>query len=240
MIISQFKMNCEYFWIVAPNFNCFFSRLMASKKKFRWTQQQEILLLEEVSKRRILVDPSTSNNPKMREAAWEEVRSAVNVTFGLSLEREQVRKKYNDSKGAGKKKATMAVECGTKEDGRMEARNWAEFRRYGSGTGGGRPMYPPPEKGDNIASPKMEENFLLEDTPPTHKVIELPSHSKRPPVFVLVKPSKEKDEIGGMDEKMIGSEDGKDKAEASGSKRKLLATNGEEGDVETQGMRRKF
>ena len=51
-------------------------------------------MLEEVSKRRILVDPSTSNNPKLKEAAWEEVRNIVNVTFGLTLEREQVRKKY--------------------------------------------------------------------------------------------------------------------------------------------------
>ena len=69
------------------------------------------MLLEEVSKRRILVDPSTSNNPKLKEAAWEEVRNVVNVTFGLTLEREQVRKKYNDAKGAGKRKATLAVPC---------------------------------------------------------------------------------------------------------------------------------
>ena len=45
-------------------------------------------MLEEFSKRRILVDPSTSNNPKLKEAAWEEVRNVVNVTFGLTLERE--------------------------------------------------------------------------------------------------------------------------------------------------------
>ena len=129
----------------------------------------------------------------------------MNVTFGLTLEREQVWKKYNDAKGAGKRKATMAVECGTKEDGRMMANNWAEFRRYGSGTGGGPPIYPPQEKGDNSEYPKIEDNFLLEDTPPTHKVIELPSHSKRPPVFVLTKPPIEGDEIGGMDDWKGGS-----------------------------------
>ena len=47
-------------------------------------------MLEEVSKRQILVDPSTSKNPKLKEAAWEEVRNIVNVTFGLTLEREQI------------------------------------------------------------------------------------------------------------------------------------------------------
>ena len=45
--------------------------------------------MKEVSKWPILVDPSTSNNPIMREAAWEQARNVVNVTLSLTLERGQ-------------------------------------------------------------------------------------------------------------------------------------------------------
>ena len=51
-------------------------------------------------------------------------------------------------------------------------------------------------------------------------------------MFVLTKPPIEGDEIGGMDERMIGKEDEKEKAGTSGIKRKLLDTNVEEDDVE--------
>ena len=35
--------------------------------------------MKNVSKQPILVDPSTSNNPIMREAAWEQVRNVVRI-----------------------------------------------------------------------------------------------------------------------------------------------------------------
>ena len=38
--------------------------------------------MKKVSKQPILVNPSTSNNPIMREAAWEQVRNVVR-TIGL-------------------------------------------------------------------------------------------------------------------------------------------------------------
>ena len=38
--------------------------------------------MKNVSKQPILVDPSTSNNPLMTEAAWEQVRNVVR-TIGL-------------------------------------------------------------------------------------------------------------------------------------------------------------
>ena len=38
-------------------------------------QQQDILLMKEVSKWPIFVDPPTLNNSLMSEAAWEQVRN---------------------------------------------------------------------------------------------------------------------------------------------------------------------
>ena len=61
-------------------------------KKYRWTLAQEVMLKEQVESHRILVDPATSNNPKVRLAAWEEVTQNLNLTFGLTLERMQARK----------------------------------------------------------------------------------------------------------------------------------------------------
>ena len=89
-----------------------------------------------------MVDPALSNNSKLREAAWQEVTLEINLNFGLNLTRMQVRKKFNDAKYNGKVKVTMEIENGTKDDGRLMAKSWGEFRRYGCGTGGGKPMFP--------------------------------------------------------------------------------------------------
>ena len=58
------------------------------------------MLKEEVENRIILVDPSSSNNSRMKEAAWQEWR------------------KYNDTKYVAKAKVTAAVELGDVNDGR--------------------------------------------------------------------------------------------------------------------------
>ena len=102
---------------------------MSKKEIFRWSHAQEILLKELVGKKIILVDKATSNNSKMREAAWEDVRSQMNLNFGLNLTRAQVRKKWNDAKYIGKAKVTTAVENGSKDDGREVAKTWGEFKK---------------------------------------------------------------------------------------------------------------
>ena len=55
----KFKISCEYFWIIEPNF---LTDLFGEKwhlKKIQWIQQQEILFMKEVLKRPMLmlVDP---------------------------------------------------------------------------------------------------------------------------------------------------------------------------------------
>ena len=162
------------------------ARRMTGNNKFRWTAAQELLLKEEVSKRVILVDPALTNNSKLKEAAWDQVTNVINLNFALSLSRLQVRKKFNDAKYTGKARVTMAVEKGTKEDGKLVARTWGEFRKYGRGTGGGEPMLPPScnDDDDEEETPKTENNFFLMDTPSTMKVLEAPK-ALRPSIFVL-------------------------------------------------------
>ena len=136
--------------------------------RFHWLQAQEILLKEEVAKRPLLVDPALSNNSKLREAAWQEVTLEINLNFGLNLTHMQVRKKFNDAKYNGKVKVTMEIENGTKDDGRLVARSWGEFRRFGRGTEGGKPMSPPSFMDEDEAEiPNVEGNFMLADLPPT-------------------------------------------------------------------------
>ena len=53
--------------------------------KYRCTEPQEILLREEVEKRNLLVDPSTSNNSRVKEGAWEEVTKTLNTVFATTL-----------------------------------------------------------------------------------------------------------------------------------------------------------
>ena len=77
------------------------STIMSKKTtRIRWTDAQEQSIKEEVKKRPILLDPSTSNNMNMRMAAWKEVTDHINLTFNMDYTRIQVRKKYGDLKGS--------------------------------------------------------------------------------------------------------------------------------------------
>ena len=65
--------------------------------KYRWSTAQELMLKEEVSRKPLLVDPSTTNNAKRKEVTWQEVTDVLNLNFATTLTRIQVRKKYNDN-----------------------------------------------------------------------------------------------------------------------------------------------
>ena len=51
------------------------------KKRYQWPRAQEMLLMEEVEKRDILRDPSTSNNANLKMAAWKDVTDIINLTL---------------------------------------------------------------------------------------------------------------------------------------------------------------
>ena len=107
-----------------------------------WTPPQKMFLEIEVDNKPILVDPANVNN-RVKEGAWQQVTQDVNNTFGLTLTRKQVRKKYNEIKLKKKAKVTKAVEKGKMADGRLVAAYMGQFKKYGKGTGGGPPMFHP-------------------------------------------------------------------------------------------------
>ena len=157
--------------------------------RFRWTPPQELFLEIEVGNKSILVDPANANN-KMKEAAWEEVTQDFNHTFGVSLTRYRIRKKYMDLKMKNKAKVTKAIEEGETKDGRRVAATMGQFRKHARGTGGGPAMFPPPQ---NVPDEETEtdtdygENYLLHKTPSTMKVME---PRKRKSIFAFATSAK--------------------------------------------------
>ena len=142
--------------------------------RHRWTLPQELFLEIEVDNKPILVDPANVNN-RVKEGAWQQVTQDVNKTFGLTLTRQQVRKKYNEIKLKKKAKVTKAVEKGKMANGRLVAASKGQFKKYGKGTGGGPPMFPPPQ---DVPDEETEtdtdygDNYLLHKTPSRMKVME--------------------------------------------------------------------
>ena len=139
-----------------------------------WTPPQELFLEIEVDNKPILVDPVNVNN-RVKEGAWEQVTQDVNKTFGLTLTRQQVRKKYNEIKLKKKAKVTKAVEKGKMADGRLVAASMGQFNKYGKGIGGGPPMFPPPQDvpdEETETDTEYGDNYLLHKTPSRMKVME--------------------------------------------------------------------
>ena len=88
---------------------------------------------------------------------------------------QQVRKKYNAIKLNKKAKVTKAVEKGKMADGRLVAASMGQFKKYGKGTGGGPPMFPPPQDvpdEETETDTEYGDNYLLHKTPSRMKVME--------------------------------------------------------------------
>ena len=142
--------------------------------RHRWTPPQELFLEIEVDNKPILVDPANVNN-RVKEGAWQQVTQDVNKTFGLTLTRQQVRKKYNEIKLKKKAKVTKAVEKGKMADGRLVAASMGQFKKYGRDTSGEPPMFPPPQDvpdEETETDTEYGDNYLLHKTPSRMKVME--------------------------------------------------------------------
>ena len=180
--------------------------------RFRWTPPQELFIEIEVGNKAILVDPANANN-KMKEAAWEEVTKDFNHTFGLSLTRNRIRKKYTDLKKKNKAKVTQAIEEGEAKDGRRVAATMAQFWKYVRGTGGGPAMFPPPPKvpdEETETDTDYGENYLLHKTPSTMKVME---PQKRKSIFAFAgKKNNELDQGTSMEKEEVATDSSADMA----------------------------
>ena len=49
------------------------SKNSEEKVKTKWTEPMDLVLEGEVMKRDVLYDPSLTNNPKIKEAKWNEI-----------------------------------------------------------------------------------------------------------------------------------------------------------------------